>query len=73
MERTIKYVQSRDNDYIVHTRYGITNIRENRKDIDCTYLIVLSIFSDICYTVSSVPNVVIVSGLYILDCPFHFL
>jgi hypothetical protein len=28
--------------------------------LDCTYLIVLSIFSDICYTVSSVPNVVIV-------------
>jgi hypothetical protein len=85
MERTIKYVQSRDNDYSGHTRYGITNIRENGKDnqvctnqrlslsLDFTDLIVLSIFSDICYTVSSVPNVVIVSVLYILDCPFYFL
>jgi hypothetical protein len=32
IERTIKYVQSRDNDYIGHTRHGITNIRENGKD-----------------------------------------
>ena len=36
MERTIKYVQSRDNDNIGHTRYGITNIRENRKEMERT-------------------------------------